>query len=180
MSAAPVCHRITFLYALLYEHAQLNQATHLALHELFQFASIRAFEHIALIANKGHWSRSTGRGVHGSSGSHGDSITFIHAPRTPASCRRARRWTLEALRQANPKVPYSVTSSGLRHIDCILPDAARDVYPYIIDQLESTPAPHRLRPREEMGAPSPRPSRFAGRGRWSLEACAASTTTLFQ
>jgi len=89
---SPVCHRITFLYALLYEHAQLNQATHLALHELFQFASIRAFEHIALIANKGH--------LVAFDGAEGTWIIWIAwrfpspsftAPRTPASCRRARR-----------------------------------------------------------------------------------------
>src|SRR5207244_1108004 len=30
-----VCHRITFLYSLLYEHAQLNELTHENLHELF-------------------------------------------------------------------------------------------------------------------------------------------------
>ena len=29
-------HRITFMYGLLYEHSQLNQATHDALHEMFE------------------------------------------------------------------------------------------------------------------------------------------------
>ena len=43
----PVCHRITFLYSLLYEHAQLNAATHSALHEMFGMANIAALEHLS-------------------------------------------------------------------------------------------------------------------------------------
>ena len=40
---SPVCHRISFMYAPLYQHEQLNQLTHDTLHELFGVANIRSF-----------------------------------------------------------------------------------------------------------------------------------------
>ncbi|MGI9021868.1 MAG: alpha/beta fold hydrolase [Acidimicrobiales bacterium] len=48
-----VCHRVTFMYSLPYEHDQLNQATHDALHEMFGVANMSAFEHIALMVREG-------------------------------------------------------------------------------------------------------------------------------
>src|SRR5690606_23462890 len=38
--ASPVCRRIIFMYGPLYEHDQLNLATHDALHEVFGVASL--------------------------------------------------------------------------------------------------------------------------------------------
>jgi cholesterol oxidase len=139
---SPVCHRITFLYAPLYEHAQLNQATHLALHELFQVASIRAFEHIALIANKGHLVAFDGSESYMN---HLDRmaipITFIHGALNGCFVPKSTQLTLDALRATNPQVPYQRHEiPGYGHIDCIFGrDAARDVYPYILEQLEATP-----------------------------------------
>src|SRR5678815_683846 len=49
-----VCRRIALLYATLYEHDQLNAATHDAMHELFGDATISAFEHLGRIANARH------------------------------------------------------------------------------------------------------------------------------
>jgi len=136
-----VCHRISFLYAPLYEHAQLNQATHLALHEMFQLATIRAFEHLARIANVGH--------VVGFDGAesylpHLDRmavpIAFIHGARNQCYLPESTQKTLEALRQANPSIPYrryEIPDYG--HIDCIFgKDAARDVYPHIVAHLDET------------------------------------------
>jgi cholesterol oxidase len=140
---SPVCHRISFLYAPLYQHEQLNQATHTALHELFQFASIRAFEHIALIANKGHLVAF--EGAEEIYMNHLDRmaipITFIHGAQNACFLPKSTQLTLEALREANPNVPYQRHEiPGYGHIDCIFgKDAARDVYPYIIAQLEQTP-----------------------------------------
>ena len=42
-----ICHRITFLYGLLFEHARMNEATHGALHELFGVAGVKAFQDLA-------------------------------------------------------------------------------------------------------------------------------------
>ncbi|MGH7866090.1 MAG: alpha/beta hydrolase, partial [Candidatus Dormibacteraceae bacterium] len=45
------CHRITFMYAPLYQHSQLNEATHDALPEMFGVANMRAFEHLQRLTN---------------------------------------------------------------------------------------------------------------------------------
>ena len=47
---SPVCRRISFMYAPLYQHEQLNQLTHDTLYELLGVADIRSFEHIAPLA----------------------------------------------------------------------------------------------------------------------------------
>jgi cholesterol oxidase len=136
-----VCHRVTFLYAPLFEHEQLNQATHLALHELFQIATIRAFEHLALIANKGHVVQFDGAETYmGHLDRMALPILFVHGARNGCFLPQSTQLTLEALRQANPSVSYrrqEIPSYG--HIDCIFgKDAARDVYPYIVSHLEET------------------------------------------
>lgn len=51
---SPVCRRIAFMYAPLYEHSQINDATHQALHEMFGVANMKSFEHIARLVNTGH------------------------------------------------------------------------------------------------------------------------------
>ena len=139
---SPVCHRITFLYALLYEHDQLNEATHASLHELFGLGNIKAFEHLGKIVNKGHVVTADGKdGYLPHLDRMAIPIAFVNGAENncflPASTLRA----LEALRAANPGVPYSrheIPRYG--HIDCIFgKDAARDVYPYILDHLEATP-----------------------------------------
>ena len=44
--------RITFLYGLLFEHGNLNLATHDILHELFGVATTKILSHTALITRK--------------------------------------------------------------------------------------------------------------------------------
>ena len=44
--------RITFLYGLLFEHKNLNVASHDILHELFGVATAKILEHTALITRK--------------------------------------------------------------------------------------------------------------------------------
>jgi cholesterol oxidase len=48
-----VCHRISFMYALLYDHAQLNESTHDNLHELFGVANLKVFDHLATMVERG-------------------------------------------------------------------------------------------------------------------------------
>ena len=141
----PVCHRITFLYAPLYQHDQLNQATHLALHEMFHLASIRAFEHLAMIANKGHVVAFDGADVYrGHLDRMAIPIAFIHGAKNDCFLPKSTQLTIEALRAANPSVPYvrhEIPEYG--HIDCIFgQNAARDVFPYIVQHLDATAAIH--------------------------------------
>ena len=42
------------MYAPLYEHANLNEATHDNLHEMFGVANMKSFEHLQLLTNTGH------------------------------------------------------------------------------------------------------------------------------
>src|SRR5690606_10600844 len=50
--SSAVCHRISFIYSLLYKHAQLNQLTHDNLHELFGICNMDILKHLALCARK--------------------------------------------------------------------------------------------------------------------------------
>jgi cholesterol oxidase len=130
------------MYALLYEHDQLNPATHEALHEMFGVANVRSFEHLAAMVRAGKVVRFDGE----------DSyvphlermaipITFIHGAENACFLPKSTELTFEALRERNPGVPYQrhvIPNYG--HIDCIFgKSASRDVYPLILRQLEATP-----------------------------------------
>ena len=135
---SPVCHRISFLYAPLYEHDRLNQATHAALHEMFGLANIKSFEHLGKIVNKGHVVAADGSDVYLPQVKRmAIPITFIHGAENACFFPASTVKTVELLRQANPGVPYTRHEiAGYGHIDCIFgKDAARDVYPYIVDGL---------------------------------------------
>lgn len=136
-----VCHRITFMYALLYEHDQLNAATHAALDEMFGVANTRSFEHMTLMVRKGKVVRLDGEDAYLP---HLDRmaipITFLHGAENACFLPRSTELTYEALRQRNPGTPYRRhLVPGYGHIDCIFgKDAARDVYPLILRHLEET------------------------------------------
>ena len=49
-----VCHRISFLYGLLFEHAQLDDRIHDGLHELFGVVNIASLDHLATMVRAGH------------------------------------------------------------------------------------------------------------------------------
>ena len=137
----PVCHRITFLYGHLYEHDQLNDATHRYLHEMFGLANISAFEHLALICRKGHVVDAQG----------GEAylphlermaipITFISGAENQCFLPESTDITYNLVRERNGKDLYRrhiVPNYG--HIDCIYgKNAAGDVFPYILARLDET------------------------------------------
>lgn len=136
-----VCHRITFLYSLLYEHAQLNAATHSALHEMFGVANIAALEHLSLLVRTKHLVDAAGKEVYMN---HLDRlalpICFIHGAENQCFLPVSTELTYNALRAANGNSLYSRhVIPGYGHIDCIYgANAARDVYPYMLDHLEAT------------------------------------------
>ena len=136
-----VCHRITFMYAPLYEHAQLNMLTHETLHETFGIANMRAFEHLALMTKTGHLVTATGDEAYLP---HLDRlaipITFIHGERNACFLPASTEQTYELLRQHNGTGLYRrhvIPEYG--HIDCIFgKNAVTDVYPLILQQLDET------------------------------------------
>ncbi|MFY0567853.1 alpha/beta hydrolase [Archangium lansingense] len=138
---SPVCHRITFMYSLLYEHAQLNEATHAALHEMFGLATMKAFDGIADMVRAGHIVDASERDSYRP---HLERmalpIRFIHGERNGCFLPESTQKTLDALVRANGPGLYSrrvIPEYG--HIDCIFgKNAAKDVFPHILEHLETT------------------------------------------
>ncbi len=137
-----VCHRISFLYALLYNHDQLNAATHdIALAEMFGVASINAFRHLAVMVRHGR--------VVGADGSdrympHLDRLalplTIIQGADNACFHPESTARTVAALAETNgPDWYHRRLIPGYGHIDCIFgARAATDVYPHILQGLQPT------------------------------------------
>lgn len=136
--SSSVCHRIFFLYGQLYEHDRINHLTHESMHELFGLANIEAFEHLAELVRSGH--------LVGADGSerylpHLDRldlpITFIHGAENACFHPSSTRKTFDAVVERFGSEPYRYhLIDGYGHIDCMFGrDAARDVYPHILDHL---------------------------------------------
>ena len=137
----PVCHRITFMYAPLYRHAQLNEVTHEVLHEMFGIANIRAFEGLEMMTRAGHVLAADGSDAYLP---HLDRmnmpILFIHGAENECFLPESTEQTFHAVSRANPALRYSrKVIPGYGHIDGIFgKDAARDVYPLILRHFEET------------------------------------------
>ena len=129
------------MYSLLYEHPQLNQATHNALHEMFGVASIRALEHLALLVRTQHLVDASGREVYMD---HMDRlaipITFIHGAENQCFLPVSTEMTFNKLCQMNGTSLYTRhVIPGYGHIDCIYgKNAVADVYPHMLKHLEAT------------------------------------------
>jgi len=134
------CHRIQFMYALLYEHDQLNPETHAALHEMFGVANIKAFEHLALMIRAGHVVNCNGENSYLP---HLDRMAlpllFIHGQENACFVPKSTDLSVTALSSANGQAFYTrkvIPNYG--HIDCIFgKNAARDVFPAIAEHLEA-------------------------------------------
>jgi cholesterol oxidase len=135
------CHRITFMYASLYNHEQLNQACHENLHELFGIANMSAFEHIAKIGRRQQLVDFNERDVYLP---HLDRlnlpIAFIHGGENHCFLPESTERTYELLRSRFDPNQYSRhVIPGYGHIDCIFgKNAARDVYPFVLQHLDKT------------------------------------------
>ncbi|MDO3634619.1 alpha/beta fold hydrolase [Mycolicibacterium arseniciresistens] len=136
------CHRISFIYALLYEHDQLNTLTHQdGLPEMFGITSTSALDHLATMVRH--------RTVVGADGSDrymphlrrlALPLTFIHGAKNACFKPSSTEKTMQALTEANGDGFYRrhlIPDYG--HIDCIFGrNAAADVFPYIVGGLEPT------------------------------------------
>jgi cholesterol oxidase len=136
-----VCHRITFLYAPLYEHDQLNTATHDVLHELFGVASMSNFKHLGVLTRTGHLVTA---GREEAYMPHVERlaipITYVHGAENETWLPESTALTYDWLRQHNDRKLYRrhiIPNYG--HIDCIFgKNAVKDVYPHILNHLEET------------------------------------------
>lgn len=138
---SPVCHRVTFMYSLLYQHEQLNARLHDNLHELFGVGNITSFEHLALMVRKGHIATLKGENAYLP---HPERmaipILFISGENNTCYLPESTEKTYTYLCEANGKDLYRrKVIPGYGHIDCIFGQkAVNDVYPSILEHLEST------------------------------------------
>jgi choline dehydrogenase-like flavoprotein len=155
LCANPVCHRITFMYGLLYQHAQLNADTHNRLAEQFGKCNMTAFRHLAQMVRRGtsarfDYGRTENLRRYGSDepptyvhAEHlGIPITFVSGAENqtflPASTEMTYNW-LCSINDPKLYTRHLVPSYG--HIDGFMgANASRDVYPLFLEQLEKCPA----------------------------------------
>jgi pimeloyl-ACP methyl ester carboxylesterase len=150
-----VCHRLTFLYGHLYEHAQLNQETHARLTEQFGACNITTFVHLAQLARQINaqgfdHGRAENRRRYGTPWpkSYRDPrhlrlpITFVSGERNRTFLPRSTELTFEWLCAENGPAHYRRhVVPGYGHLDSFMGDqASRDVYPLFLEQLEACPA----------------------------------------
>jgi cholesterol oxidase len=138
--SSATCHRITFMYAPLYQHSQLNDATHGALHEMFGVANMQSFIHLERLTNSGQLVNFNGEPAYMP---HLDRLAlplcFIHGAKNECFLPESTELTVNALRQVNGDRYERHVIDGYGHIDCIYgKDAARDVYPVVSDFLDRT------------------------------------------
>jgi cholesterol oxidase len=134
------CHRITFMYSLLYEHDQLAMTTHDTLHELFGVANVQAFEHLGAMVRAKQIVDAQGEDVYLR---HPERLAIplriIHGAENacfhPSGSERTQAWLQ---RHNDPNLVSRVVIPNYGHIDCIFGKrAALDVYPHILAHLEA-------------------------------------------
>ena len=136
-----VCHRISFMYALLYDHKNLSQHLHDNLHELFGVCSIETFEHLARMVRVGHVVAADGAEDYLP---HLERmklpIAFIHGGDNQCFLPDSTKTSYDLLCSMNgPDLYTRQVIDGYGHIDCIFGrDAASDVFPHILAHLERT------------------------------------------
>jgi cholesterol oxidase len=135
--------RITALYGPLYEITQLNPATMDALPEMFGKANIKAFRQLSKIARRAHVVRASSRDPYITDANLRNfaiPTLFIHGELNRTFLPSGTRRTMDALSRANGAELYErCVIAGTGHIDSIFGrNAARDVYPKIVEHLDRT------------------------------------------
>ena len=135
----PFCRRVMFLYGEVYDHDQLNEATHEALHEVFGVANLTTFEQITLALREGHIVAADGEDVYlPATDNLRVPLSFLHGEHNRLFEPEGSRLTYEYLREKNGPELYTHTIvPGYAHMDLFVgKDAARDVYPVITAELD--------------------------------------------
>jgi cholesterol oxidase len=139
--SSKICHRIAFLYGPPYAHAQLNAATHDAMHEIYGDATIAAFEHLAQMSRARHLVTADGREIYLDNLPRlAIPIALLHGADNGCFLPSSTEQALAALSQANGAEHYRRhVIAGYGHSDCMFgKTAARDVFPLIVNHLDAT------------------------------------------
>ena len=166
---SPTCRRILFMYGEVYSHGQLNPATHDAMHEMFGVANTRAFAHVSKMISTGHAVAADGGEAYlPNVGRLKIPITFIHGEQNRLFLPEGSLKTFDYLSATNGPSYYARhVIPGYAHMDCFIgKDAARDVYPLVLAELEKYNDPASIAPAagngNGNGHAAPAPAAAAG------------------
>jgi cholesterol oxidase len=134
-----VCRWINAVYGCTHRHAQLNEATHRALNEMFGFGNIESMEHLSLMLRKGHAVTHTGGMDYFDHPERmaGTRLLLLQGMRNyifhPVGSFRTWRW----LRSQNPRGEYERKElPGYAHLDAVVgARASVDVFPLVTEFL---------------------------------------------
>ncbi|MEA5502191.1 hypothetical protein VB735_03515 [Halotia wernerae UHCC 0503] len=135
----PVDRRILFMYGEVYKIAQLNEATHDAIHEIFGPGNLTFFRHISLILREGHIVDKHGKDVYLP---HLERlaipIALIHGADNAFFLPEGSAITYKLLCEKNGSDLYvRHVIPDYAHMDCFMgKNAARDIFPTILAELE--------------------------------------------
>jgi cholesterol oxidase len=136
---SPVCRKILFMYGEVYDHDQLNTATHDALHEVFGVAHMKPFAHLAGMVRAGHAVDANGADVYMPHVERlGIPITFVHGESNNMFLPEGSRLTLDWLRQHHgDELHQRILIPGYAHMDVFIgKEASSDVFPTLVAELE--------------------------------------------
>jgi choline dehydrogenase-like flavoprotein/pimeloyl-ACP methyl ester carboxylesterase len=140
----PTCHRVFGVFGPVYSHAQLTDATHDALNEIAGPVATLPFDQLALIMQAGRALDAKGKDVYfGAPERLNFPIHFISGALNqlvmPETTLRSQRWLQGALPGSASQFTREVFA-GYGHLDCLIGrNAAHDVFPSILAQLEAHP-----------------------------------------
>ncbi len=135
----PFCRRVMFMYGEVYDHDQLNEATHEHLHEAFGVANITTFQQISLALREGHIVSADGDDVYlPATDRFRLPIAFLHGANNRLFTPEGSQLTFDYLREANGSEYYTRhVIKDYAHMDCFIgKNAARDVYPVVTAELD--------------------------------------------
>jgi cholesterol oxidase len=136
---AAVCRRLAFIYGIAVHHAAVNEATHLALHELFGTTDLTMMRHLARCALEERLVTADGRDAYLPNVERARlPITLLHGEHNkvwlPASTVRTHDWLV---RELGPAGFEHKSFAGHGHQDTFMgAEAARDAYPAILAHLD--------------------------------------------
>jgi cholesterol oxidase len=135
----PVCRRILGIYGDVFKHANLNEATHQAIHEMFGVANITTFNHLSLMVRKEQIVDKDGGDTYLP---HMDRlkipITFITGAENNLFLPEGPQKTMQALAKVNDALLYQrILFPQYAHMDMYMGrDSAKDIFPEIVARLD--------------------------------------------
>ncbi|WP_263381488.1 GMC oxidoreductase [Granulicella arctica] len=134
-----VCRRIWAIYGEVYEHSQLNNATHDAIHEMFGIADITTFNHLLTIIRAGQIVDKDGHDVYLPNIQRLKiPLAFFQAMGNRLFLPEGTERSFELLCAKNGADNYlRLTMPNYEHMDCFIgKNAAQDIFPLLVGQLD--------------------------------------------